>query len=80
MLPNFPAQPFFHLLMSVLAHHDEPADPTLLEWVKGLLDHFIGGGPWMVVALLGLLIVALPVGVVVFYLLNRRPYRQPEGE
>ena len=68
---------WFTALLSALAHHDEPADPTLLEWVKGLLDHLIGGGPWTVVALLGFLIIALPVGVVIFYLLNHRSTPPP---
>ena len=63
---------FFNILLSALAHHDEPADPTLLQWVKALLDHLFSPGPWPVVALLGLLIVLLPVGVVAFYLVNSR--------
>ena len=63
---------FFNILLSALAHHDEPADPTLLQWVKGLLDYLLGAGPWAVVALLGLIIVLLPVGVVACYLLNAR--------
>ena len=61
------------VLLALPLHHDEPADPTLLEWVKGLLDHLFGGGPWLMVSLLGILILALPVGVVVFYWTQRRP-------
>jgi hypothetical protein len=59
------------ILLSVLSHHGE-ADPTLLEWIKGVLDHLIGLGPWAVVLLLGLLILAIPVGVIGFYLAQQR--------
>ena len=55
------------VLLALPLHHDEPADPTLLEWAKGLLDHLFGGGPWLMVLLLGVFIFALPVGVVLFY-------------
>ena len=61
------------VLLALPLHHDEPADPTLLEWAKGLLDHLFGGGPWLMVAVLGILILALPVGVVVFYWTQHRP-------
>ena len=54
-------------------HHDEPADPTLLEWVKVLLDHLIGGDPWLMALLLGILILMLPVAAVVFYWTQDRP-------
>ena len=40
------------VLLALPLHHDEPADPTLLEWAKGLLDHLFGGGPWLMVAVL----------------------------
>lgn len=61
------------VLLALPLHHDEPADPTLLEWAKGLLDHLFGGGPWLMVVLLGILILALPVGVVLFYWTQHRP-------
>ena len=61
------------VLLALPLHHDEPADPTLLEWAKGLLDHLFGGGTWLMVVLLGILILALPVGVVLFYWTQHRP-------
>ena len=61
------------VLLALPLHHDEPADPTLLEWAKGLLDHLFGGGPWLMVAILSGLILALPVGVVFFYWTQHRP-------
>ncbi len=59
------------VILSVMAHHGE-ADPALLAWVKDLLDHLIGLGPWTVVALIGLLILAMPVGLSAFYLVQQR--------
>jgi hypothetical protein len=58
-------------LLLVASHHGE-ADPALLEWIKGVLDHLIGVGPWPIVVALGLLILAIPVGVIGFYLAQQR--------
>ena len=59
------------VILSVMAHHGE-ADPRLLVWIKDLLDQLIGLGPWTVVALIGLLILAMPIGLSVFYLVQQR--------
>ena len=59
------------ILLSLAAHHGE-ADPILLQWIKDRLDQLLHLGPWVVVALLGLLILAIPVGVVAFYLAQQR--------
>ena len=59
------------MLLSVVSHHGE-ADPALLEWIKSVLDRLIGLGPWAVVILLGLLILAIPLGVIAFYLAQQR--------
>lgn len=64
----------------VAVHHGE-ADPDLLAWIKARLDQLLGMGPWTIVTLLGLLVLAIPLGIVVFYLTQRRragsPTRQP---
>ena len=60
------------IVMSAAGHHGEAADPDLLEWIKGFLDHAFDPGPWTVVAVLGLLIVSIPVGISAFYLLQQR--------
>jgi hypothetical protein len=60
------------LLLSALTHHGEAADPDLLHWIKGVLDQLVGAGPWLVVALLGLLVVAIPISIIVFYLAQQR--------
>ena len=60
------------LWMSVAAHQGEAADPRLLEWIKHRLDDLLGLGPWTAVVLLGGIIVAIPLGVMGFYLYQRR--------
>ncbi len=63
------------ILLSAAGHHGEAADPDLLEWIKGFLDHAFDLGPWTVVAILGLLIVSIPVGISAFYLWQQRRSR-----
>ncbi|MCH8206261.1 MAG: hypothetical protein IH956_04580 [Chloroflexi bacterium] len=58
----------------VLAHHSEPGDPVLLEWVRHRIDDLVRLEPWAIVVILGLLIVAIPVMVMAVFLL-RRPRR-----
>ena len=59
------------VILTVNAHHGE-ADPALLAWIKDLLDQLIGVGPWTVVVLIGLLILAMPAGLASLYLLQQR--------
>jgi hypothetical protein len=66
------------ILWSIAAHHGEPADPDLLEWIKARIDHILDVGPWVVVAGLGLLILLLPLSVMAVYLLQQR--RQPDAD
>lgn len=63
------------VLLSVLAHHGETADPELLEWIKQLLDHLLTVGPWTVVIVVGLVLITFPVGLVLFYLAQNRHLR-----
>ncbi|MSQ05918.1 MAG: hypothetical protein EXR54_03040 [Dehalococcoidia bacterium] len=59
------------MLWAVMAHMGE-ADLNLLRWIKDQLDHLLGLGPWTVVALLGLLVLLMPVSLVAYYLAQRR--------
>ena len=59
-------------LWSALTHHEGPADPTLLAWIKLRLDQLVDVGPWTVVGVLGLLLLAMPVALVAFYFTQRR--------
>ena len=60
------------ILGSVVAHQGDAADPELLEWIKDRLDHILGLGPWAMVALAGSIIVALPIGLVLLYVVQKR--------
>ena len=63
-------------LLSILAHHSEPADPELLEWIIHQLDALLGVGPVAMVVALGLVIVAIPVSIMVAYLALRLRHRK----
>ena len=60
------------MLLSVVAHQGDAANPELLDWIKDRLDHLLGLGPWVVVALAGLIIVSLPIGLVLLYVAQKR--------
>ena len=53
-------------------HHGEVADPELLAWIKQLLDHVLGSVAWVVAAIVGLALVAFPIGLVLLYLTQQR--------
>lgn len=59
-------------ILPVLLHHSEPADPTLLAWIRERIDAILGLGPAAIVLILGALIVAFPVGLGVRVVLQRR--------
>lgn len=59
------------ILLSVLGHHGEPADPTLLEWIGHRIDELVGFGPLTMAIALGLVIVGLPVALLAWYLIVR---------
>ena len=44
-------------------HHSESIDPTLLDWIRHEIDSVAGLGPATIVAVLGVVIVAFPVGL-----------------
>ena len=55
-----------------LAHQGDAADPELLRWIKVQLDHIFGSGPWAVVAIMGVVILAMPVFITVVYLMQAK--------
>ena len=59
------------MLPSVLAHHSEAADPELIEWIRHQIDALFGLGPATIVIVLGLVIVAIPLAIVGFYVAQR---------
>jgi hypothetical protein len=61
--------------MSALGHHGEPADPTLLEWIGHRIDELVPIGSLTIVIVLGVVIVVIPVGLFVWYLVAARRHR-----
>ena len=53
-------------------HHEAPGDPTLLRWVQERLDHLIGLEAGAMVAVIGLILLAIPAGILAAYVLQRR--------
>ena len=53
-------------------HHEAPGDPTLLKWVQDRLDHLIGLDASAMVLIIGLILLAIPVGIMVAVALQRR--------
>ena len=60
------------IIISAPGHHGEAADPELLAWIKQLLDHVLGSAEWVVIAIVGLALVAFPIGLVLFYMAQLR--------
>ena len=48
-------------MLTVLLHHSETVDPTLVQWMRDLLGHLFGFGTWPIVVFLGALIVVIPI-------------------
>ena len=59
------------ILLSALAHHGEPGDPVLLQWINDQIDAILGLGDFAMVAVLGAVIVAIPIGILGFLALQR---------
>ncbi len=56
------------LLLRLAAHHDDIVDPDFLAWLKARLDHIITLDPWVLVVILTAVVLAIPAGIVGFYL------------
>ena len=59
-------------MLTILLHHSEPADPTLLHWIREQIDAILGLGPAAIVLILGALIVAFPVALGTWVVIQRR--------
>ena len=67
----------------ILAHQGDAADPVLLHWIKERLDQIFGSGPWVVVAIMGFIIISIPIFIIVVYLMQsdrRSVYAPPEPD
>ena len=54
----------------ILAHSGDAADPELLHWIKKRLDQLFGSSPWVLVIVMGAIIFAIPIFVIVVYLMQ----------
>jgi hypothetical protein len=59
------------LFTGILAHHSEPIDPTLWEWLSTKIDHVLGISPGAMVIILGGLIVLFPIIAVAAFIKRR---------
>jgi len=57
--------------LSIVAHGGE-LNIHLLGWIKDLVDDLLGLGDWAVVALIGAVILVIPVVLVALYLSQRK--------
>jgi hypothetical protein len=57
---------------SIVAHHADSIDPTLLEWILHKIDSVLGLGPVAIVIVLALVMLAFPLGLAIMVLRRRR--------
>ena len=60
------------IITFILAHQSDAANPELLHWIKERLDSMFGTGPWVLVAIMGIIIVSIPVFIIVVYLMQSK--------
>ena len=53
------------------AHHSEPTDSELLEWLVHTLDSILGQGPVVMVVLIGVVVLLIPLTIAVLALRRR---------
>ena len=58
--------------ISFILAHQSDADSELLHWIKERIDQLFGPEPWAVVAVMGLVILSIPVFVVVVYIMQAK--------
>lgn len=63
--------------MGIRAHHSEPTDSELLEWLIHTLDSVLGQGPLVMVVVIGIVVLAIPLAIAVLAL-RRRGGRQAQ--
>ncbi|MBC8281813.1 MAG: hypothetical protein H8E48_13595 [Chloroflexi bacterium] len=54
----------------ILSHSGDAADPELIHWIKERLDQVFGPSPWVLVIVMGTIIFAIPIFVIVVYLMQ----------
>ena len=57
--------------LSLPAHHGEPGDPVLLAWLNDQINAILGLSDFALVMALGAIIVAIPIGILAFFIIQR---------
>ena len=57
--------------MGIRAHHSEPTDSELLEWLTHTLDSILGLGPLVMIVVIGIVVIAIPLAIAVLALRRR---------
>ena len=57
--------------LSLPTHHGEPGDPVLLAWINDQIDAVLGLSDFALVVALGAIIVAIPIGILAFFIMQR---------
>ena len=65
------------ILGSFLLHQGDAADPELIHWLKDQMDEIIGLGPWVMVAMMGAIVIAIPVAIGILYVYQQRRHGPP---
>jgi hypothetical protein len=68
------------LFLFILAHHPETADPDLLERITNQLDSIFGIGAVAMVAVLGVIIIAIPAAIFLLFMNQKRHDRYHQQE
>ncbi len=58
--------------LGIFAHHSEPGDPILLEWIKHRIDAIFSLDPGTIVVGLGALVIVLPIVIILVFLVSQR--------
>lgn len=61
-------------LLSIAAHHSEPGDPVLIDWIIHIIQSITGLGSLPLLIIIGLIVVAIPVGILAVFLVQRAKF------
>ena len=58
--------------LGIFAHHSEPGDPILLEWIRHQIDSIFNLGPGAIVLSIGAFVVVLPIVLMLVFIVAQR--------
>ncbi len=60
------------LFRLALLHQGDAADPELIHWLKDRMDEIFGLSPWVMVGATAGIVIAIPLGIGLFYYCQQR--------